>query len=186
MTQMLNDSTKYSEKQWQKEILQIVQILFPKYIRVFEEVHIRDVYSGSNKRLDYMLLDSNGNIDIIEIKKPFDNCLVSPTKYRNNYVPKKELSGTIMQIEKYIYFLNKWGIDGEDKLTTKYQSVLPQNLRVRIVNPLGIIIMGRENLLNKDQIDDLEIIKRKYRNIVDIISYDDLLNRLQLIIGKFS
>ena len=48
--------------------------------------------------------------DVIEIKKPFENCVVTKKKYRDNYTPMKELSGTIIAIrKKYIFHLNKWG-----------------------------------------------------------------------------
>jgi hypothetical protein len=30
-------------------------------------------------------------------------------QYRNNHIPLRELSGAVMQIEKYIYYLNRWG-----------------------------------------------------------------------------
>ncbi len=39
--------------------------------------------------------------------------------------------------------------------------------------------------LSLPQLFDFELIKRKYANIVDILSYDDLLSRLSKIIEKF-
>ncbi|MFY1612152.1 Shedu anti-phage system protein SduA domain-containing protein [Macellibacteroides fermentans] len=56
------------------------------------------------------MVDSGGNIDIIEIKKPMDNCIITKSQYRDNFIPMRELSGTVMQIEKYIFYLNKWGL----------------------------------------------------------------------------
>lgn len=53
------------------------------------------------------MVDANGNIDVIEIKKPFDDILLSRGIYRGNSVPTKELSGTIMQAEKYLFHLSK-------------------------------------------------------------------------------
>ncbi len=38
--------------------------------------------------------------------------------------------------------------------------------------------MGRENNLSLDQKSDFDVVKRKYKNIVDIITYDNLLERL--------
>lgn len=180
LEEMLSNEKKYSEKQWQEKILQILLLLFPKYIAVFDEVRFEDIYSGKTRRLDYLLIDYLGHIDIIEIKKPMDAGLVSKNHYRDNHIPKRELSGTIMQIEKYIYYLNKWGRKGEEKLTKKYKKQLPEDLNIKITNPNGIIIMGRESGLNSDQLNDLEIIKRKYKNVVDIITYDDLIKRIQI------
>ena len=33
--------------------------------------------------MDFLLLDSTGNVDIVEIKKPFDNCIMTKSKYRD-------------------------------------------------------------------------------------------------------
>ncbi len=182
---MLTTQEAYTEKQWQREINQIVLLLYPKYFSVFEEVPIKDYQKNTTRFIDFMLVDTNGNIDIIEIKRPFNNSVLMKRPYRDNYVPKKELSGSIMQIEKYIYHLNKWGIKGEMILTEKYKNNLPINLEISISNPSGIIIMGRDNDLDKAQQQDFELIKRKYRNIIDIITYDDLIRRLKSLIMKF-
>ena len=176
---MLKNETKYNEKQWQKEIIQIIKLIYPKYIAVFENVTIRDIYKPINRYLDFMLIDFNGNTDIIEIKKPFGNIgIVTSSKYRDNHIPVRELSGSIMQVEKYIFYLNTWGKKGEELLTKKYSSKLPHNFSIKITNPTGIIIMGRDDSMNTKQQKDFEIIKRKYKNIVDILTYDDIVRRL--------
>lgn len=186
LTKMLENQDVYNETQWQKEILQIIQLIYPKYIAVIREVIIKDVYTNKDKKLDYLLIDSNGNTDIIEIKKPSNDSIITTNTYRDNYIPLRELSGTVMQIEKYIYYLNKWGKQGEEILTQKFKNQLPTNFEIKIINPKAIIIMGRENTLNRNQKNDFEIIKRKYSNVYDIITYDDLLRRIELLILKFS
>lgn len=184
LQKMLSEEAEYSEKQWQEEILQIILLLYPKYVFVFREVPIHAKYNEGihEKFLDFLLVDSNGNADIIEIKKPFENVIMTKSVYRDNYIPLRELSGTVMQIEKYIYYLNRWSIDGEKFLTNKYKDKLPFGLSIKITNPSGIIIMGRENNLNANQKQDFEVVKRKYKNVVDIITYDNLLERLSTMI----
>ncbi|MCP4155127.1 MAG: DUF4263 domain-containing protein [bacterium] len=176
---MLSSETSYSEQQWQEEILQISLLIYPKYLYVFKEVPVRDTYNQKNRRIDFLLVDAVGNTDIIEIKKPFDKCIVSDRKYRDNFVPLRELSGTVMQIEKYIFYLNKWGKKGEEKLTSRYRDQLPEGFTIKITNPAAIIIMGRDNELSMSQRQDFEVIKRKYKNVIDIITYDELLSRLE-------
>lgn len=183
---MLGEQESYNEKQWQTEILQILLILYPKYICVFDEVTIRDTENNIYRRLDYMLVGSNGAIDIVEIKRPFARSIMSQATYRDNYIPLRELAGSVMQIEKYIYYLNKWGRKGEEILTRTYKDQLPQNLRIRVVNPEAIIIMGRDESLTEEQRTDLEFVKRKYKNVMDIITYDDLMARLEILVAKFS
>lgn len=180
---MLKSETSYTEKQWQIEILQIILLLYPKYIFVFKEVPVRDK-GIKEKFLDFLLVDSNGHVDIVEIKQPFDKCIITEGKYRDNHIPLRELSGTIMQIEKYIYYLNRWGIAGEKFLTKKYNQELPDGFGLKIINPNGIVIMGRENELSSEQKQDFEVVKRKYKNVVDIITYDNLLERLKYTIEQ--
>ena len=91
-----------------------------------------------------------------------------------------------MQIEKYIFYLNKWGKAGEDYLTKYYKKELPAEFSIKITNPSGIIIMGRDNNLSPEQKQDFEVIKRKYKNVVDIITYDDLISRLKFTIEQLS
>jgi hypothetical protein len=180
---MLDNEDVYSEKQWQQEIIQIILLIYPKYIAVFREVPVR-VKNTNERSLDYMLVDSSGYTDIVEIKRPFGKAIITENEYRKNYIPLRELTGTIMQIEKYIYYLNRWGIEGEKKLTEKYSADLPKGLTIKITNPGGIIIMGRDHKLTEHQKADFEVVKRKYKNVVDIITYDNLLQRLKSTIEQ--
>jgi len=185
LKKMLRNENQYNEKQWQLEILQILMLLYPKYIKVFTEVRINDSYNVRIIRLDYMLIDSEGNVDVIEIKKPFENAIMTKNMYRNNYIPMRDLSGTVMQIEKYIFHLSKSGKRGEDTLTRKYKDELPENFKILITNPKGLIIMGRDNNLTKTQKSDFEIVKRKYKSVLDILTYDDLIRRLEFTIKQY-
>jgi Domain of unknown function (DUF4263) len=181
---MLGTEAGYNETAWQAEILQIILLLNPKYIKAVREAPVRDSYQNTTRRIDILLIDAAGHIDIVEIKKPFEQSILTNAVYRDNYIPLRELSGTVMQIEKYLFHLNKWGQQGEDTLTKAYAYVLPTGFRVKISNPSGIIIMGRDNNLSEAQRMDFEVVKRKYKNIIDIVTYDDLLRRLDFIVKQ--
>jgi hypothetical protein len=190
----LRDGESRSEDDWQKMIIGFLLLIFPKYVAVLQKVHIQDFYSTGGvprkRQIDIALVDASGNIDVIEIKKPFHDALLSRATYRDNYTPSRELAGSIMQAEKYLFHLSKWGADGEKKLTTRYANRLPPNLQIRITNPNAMIILGRDcrpdgtPALDQAQMLDLEIIKRKYANMIDIMTYDDLLRRLDNIIAS--
>lgn len=186
LKKMLLKEEAYSETQWQEEILDILLLLYPKYLYVFREAPVKDFYNGKNRSIDYILIDSSGNIDIVEIKKPFNKCIVTSGLYRDNYIPLRDLTGTVMQIEKYIFHLSKSGSHGERKIMQKYKDKTPSDMEIKITNPGGFIIMGRKNNLSKVQLQDFEIIKRKYKNLIDILTYDDLIERLEFIIGKWA
>lgn len=108
--------------------------------------------------------------------------MLNKSLYRENYIPTRALSGAIMQSEKYIYYLTKGGGKVEDDLNKQFNKILPPNYKFKVVNPKSIIIMGRTNNYDYQQKEDLEIIRRKYKNVIDIISYDDLLQRLRTTI----
>lgn len=187
----LRTKQHWSEKDWQKLMVQFLLLLFPKYILVIENITIHDYYSIPGKKkdryIDIGLVDSSGNLDIIEVKKPFDDKILRRTEYRGNSIPTSELSGGIMQAEKYLFHLSKWGIKGEDNLTKKYATKLPSGMSIHISNPKAIIIVGRDQIDNGNMTEnqklDFEIIKRKYTNMMDIITYDDLLRRLNRTIS---
>ena len=187
LNEMLGNLDAYLEKDWQKLIVEFLLLIFPKYVAVLENLHIKDYYKRLDKPtdryIDLTLVDSNGSIDIIEIKKPTLSPLLY--EYRKNYTPKKELAGTVMQVEKYLFHLNKWGVEGEKQINDKRGRELPSGMQIKVTNPKAMIILGRDNDFAADQRFDFEIIKRKYANIVDIMTYDDLLQRLENIIAKF-
>lgn len=184
----------WSEGDWQKLMLSFLLLLFPKYIKVLENVTIHDYYSDPSKKtnryIDIALVDANGNLDVIEVKKPFDDKILRKNQYRGNSIPTSELSGSIMQAEKYLFHLSKWGVKGEDTLTAKYATELPPSMRIRISSPKAIIIVGRDQIgganMTSSQLLDFEVIKRKYANMMDIITYDDLLRRLSNTIAALS
>ena len=61
LADMLAKETSYSEDKWQNEILKIILLLYPKYIRVFKEAPVRDTYAKKNRNIDLLLVDSSGN-----------------------------------------------------------------------------------------------------------------------------
>jgi Shedu protein SduA, C-terminal len=186
LARMLKDEETYTESQWQSGILQIIRLLHPRYIQAFERVAIRDLDAGKRREIDILLVDASGNTDILEIKKPFDKSILSEGTYRDNHIPLRELSGSVMQIEKYVYYLNRWGLEGENTLTERYAAELPKDFRINITNPTGMVIIGRDHNLTVAQKRDFEFVKRKYKSIVDIVTYDDLLRRLDFVLQQLT
>lgn len=186
LSEMLDKQNDYSEHDWQREITGILQVLNPKYIHVFREPRIHDTFNGGDRRVDFLLVDANGNVDLAEIKKPSHGNLVTKGTYRNNHVPMRELSGTIMQLEKYIFLLNRLGVSGEKSLNLQYSNELQEGTNIKITNPSGYVIVGRSNSFSSSQKLDFEVIKRKYKNLLDIMTYDDLLQRLGTIVKHWN
>ena len=89
-----------------------------------------------------------------------------------------------MQVEKYVFHLSKWGVEGERKINKKRVAERPWGMQIKITNPKAMIILGRYKDFANDQKFDFEMIKLKYVNIVDIMTHDDLLQKLANIIAK--
>lgn len=177
LNDMLDRYEAIDEKQWQEKIHNILQLLYPKYICCAREIKF---YGGKNdKQPDFLLVDANGFIDILEIKKADVRVL---TQYRNNYVAAREISGAVQQIEKYIFCLNS-SYKAQEEVTKKLTELLPHGIEVKFVNPQGILIAGRSNNFDREQLRDFELIKRQYKHVADIMTYDDLAQRLSNIIA---
>ena len=175
---MLDRYEAIDEKEWQEKIHNILQLLYPKYICCAREIKF---YGGgkNDKQPDFLLVDANGFVDILEIKKADVRML---TQYRNNYVASREVSGAIQQIEKYIFCLNSYDKAKKD-VSDKLDGMLPNGLKTQVVNPQGILLAGRSNEFSNEQKKDFELIKRQYKHVADIMTYDDLAQRLRNIIA---
>ena len=178
LNDMLDRYEAIDEKQWQEKIHNILQLLYPKYICCAREIKF---FGGKNdKQPDFLLVDANGFVDILEIKKADVRVL---TQYRNNYVAAREISGAVQQIEKYIYCLNS-SYKAQEEVAKKLTEFLPDSMEVKFVNPQGILIAGRSNNFDREQLRDFELIKRQYKHVADIMTYDDLAQRLRNIIAS--
>ena len=126
LERMLADPEPYSEKVWQEKIYEIICVLYPKYIASFREIEIGNDGRHS-KKPDFILVDSSGFVDLLEIKKPNNQKVVSSTEYRNNNVAGRDLEGAIVQIEKYVYILNHEGEARAKKYEIKLQVIFRQD-----------------------------------------------------------
>lgn len=167
-----------SEKEWQNKILDILLLIYPQYQIVIDEVGL-----SNRRRVDFILVDFFNNIDIVEIKTP-EKKLLKNSKYRDHYVPSHELTGTAMQIEYYLRELHENSSFNIQKIKRK---LLEKSFdsEVKINNVKGIIIMGRTNEFSSEQQETYRIMKNQYSNIINIISYDELLDMLERILNRF-
>lgn len=185
LVELLNREQGVKEAVWQEQIHGLLRLLYPKYIAGVREIVIKGV-DRHDKRPDFLLVDANGYIDILEIKKPSVQLLTKQSSYRNSYVPVRDLAGAIQQIEKYIYCLNAGGKDGEQNLQKQLADKIPSSVTPKVVNPQGILLLGRSKDFNHQQKTDFELIKRQYKHIAEIMTYDDLLQRIDNIIAALS
>ncbi len=180
----IDNCDAYEEDVFQKAISEIVCFIFPKYLYAVREVQFKG-FDAHDKRPDFVLIDYNGMIDFMEIKKPSVK-LINVRTYRNNYSPSHELSGATQQVEKYIACIQRHAEEWESKTPLKIVKVIPEKMHLRVVNPQGLIIMGDASSFSQNQRKDFELIKRQYKHVTEIITYDDLLGRVDNMILALS
>lgn len=185
----LIDQDEMSEIEWEKQILRFIQLLYPRYICTLRQLVVHEWMTNPKKRtkrqIDIALFDADGHIDVIEIKKPSVGTIFRSAQDHDNNIPSLALSKTIMQIEKYVLYLQKGGYELERELNASYAKFLPGKIPIKVVNPRGIIVFGRSRDLSADQVLDFEVLRRKFSHIADIMTYDDLLTRFKNILSKF-
>jgi hypothetical protein len=178
----LNNYISTPEKEWQEEILKVFRLIYPKYVYIGEKLNLKSFKDCSRLETDITITDFEGNIDLIEIKKPSPDIFYK-SKYRKNYYPVREITGTCMQLQNYLISLQKTKTEDLNSAPNKDHLQVPNNFDVKAITPKGIIIYGLEEQLTTEEAkSDFQILKNMYANIIDFITYDDLIRRLERII----
>lgn len=186
LSNLLENSQDSTEDEWQKNLINLIPLLFPQYVAALPKVSINDVTGTKSKRreIDFLLINSNGCVDVCEIKKPFEkNRVIRKSKYRDNYIPARELTGSVVQAEKYIYYLSQWGHQGEVELSERLKSKGKIDFDLHFSNPKGLILLGDCNFSEEEKYD-FELIRKHYGNMIDIVTYNDLLERFERILTQ--
>lgn len=178
---MLKNSEKFLESAWQKEILTIFRFIYPQYVYVEEKLILQSISDDKKLETDIVLIDTDGNIDLIEIKRP-DEFIQYKSDYRNNYIPSKNLIGTCMQLQNYLNCLIRTPQKELEKF--RQERALSKDIVLKVNSPKGFIIFGRDNYITSDEKRKMNFFttRRMFANIVDIITYDELIRRLNNII----
>jgi len=181
LKEMLRNRHSYNELIWQLEILRLFRVIYPQYVRIIKNVKLT-VVNGHQKIADFLIVNSLGYVDVIEVKIPDKKVILKSQRYRNNAIPSKELSNSVIQIENYLYSLSSWGKKGEETLTALYKDKLPDGMQLRISNPRGLLIIGMLEDLDEDELFGFELTRRHYSHIIDIMTYDDMIKRIDTLI----
>ncbi|WP_314049306.1 Shedu immune nuclease family protein [Peptostreptococcus stomatis] len=180
---MLNESEKYSEDDWQMAIAKILMLLNSNYIGFLEKLRIPIEEEGEFREPDFLLVDASGFIDIIEIKKADNIQILNKREYRNNFIPSQELSGAIMQCNKYCFWLTQNRKNNEALISKKIKEKYGIDMNIR--SPKFTIILGRSIDFTERQKKDFKTIKNQYNYMNEILTYDDIIIKLERIIGTF-
>lgn len=139
------------------------------YITAIEKLNIA---IGDTKFPDFLLVTHDNYLDVMEIKKP-NTPILKPDASRGNYYFDSEQSKAVIQTENYIHNVTKH----QDTVRTYLKD--RHNIKIRAVRPRGIILAGdsRDFTIPKEQ-DDFRLLSQGIKNVT-IVTYDELLTRLQ-------
>ena len=154
------------------------QIYFAKNILFFQDSYIRrieklNVIVAGTQFPDFLVVTSDGYLDILEIKKP-DTSLLREDGSRHNFYWSPDVAKAISQVENYIDRVTKHSDAIRNKLRDDHK------IDLRIIKPRGLVIGGRATQFagSSKMADDFRLLNEGLKN-VEIVPYDELSQRLK-------
>lgn len=158
-----------SEAKWGVHLKRNLFLIDSKYIKVIPEINV--MLAGARK-VDFGLVDSQGYMDIFEIKKP-STALLAKSQDRGNYYWSTDAIKALVQAEKYLH-------NAERKASSLTEDIKREkDISVEIIRPRAFVLLGqRSQLDNKNKKEDFQVLRKSLKNI-EIILYDELLERIE-------
>lgn len=161
---------KTSETTWGKFLEDNLFLIDSKYIHSLPQLNL--VLAGARK-VDFGLVDTQGYLDLFEIKKPETKLITSKKDTRGNYVWDRQAMEAIVQAEKYLLHAETKRNDLKDDIKRERQITLD------VIRPRSFVIMGSSSQIdNEEKRLDFRMLKNQFKNI-EIILYDELLDRIK-------
>lgn len=163
----------HPESWWQSFIKSNILLIQQGYIRALDKLNVAVV---DTKFPDFCLVTHDSYIDILEIKRP-DTPLLNHDQSRDNYYWNPEMCKAISQVENYIEQISNKASDIRSHLRDK------EGIDIKAVRPRGIVLAGKSaQFSGQKQKDDFRLLSHGIKNVT-IVTYDELLTRLNNYIG---
>ena len=151
-------------------LIDVIKLVFREYIYLLDNMD--DLNIEPQGRV-VGLLDRNYHLDIIYIDDTCIDGLATKNKYEQGHRQRHEVTGRVLSVEKYLHDLVRMGEEAEDILTKKDLNGVNGN--IKIVNPRAILLFKDAAALEEEQrLEDFELTRRQYRNIIEMTTMDDL------------
>jgi hypothetical protein len=162
-------SNQHAESWWQNYIQARILIMQQGYIRPIEKMNVA---IGNTKFPDFALVTHDNYLDILEIKKP-DTAVLKLDTSRGNYHWDIEISRAIIQVENYLEHITNNAAQVRSFIKDSY------DLELKVVRPRGFILAGNSTQFSlQKQRDDFRLLSHGLKNVM-VITYDELLTRLE-------
>jgi hypothetical protein len=160
---------QHPESWWQNYIQARILLMQQGYIRPVEKMNVA---IGNTKYPDFALVTHDNYLDILEIKKP-DTTILKEDKSRGNYHWDTEISRAIIQVENYLEHIANQAAEVRSFVKDNYA------LELKVVRPRGFILAGNsDEFSTQKQRDDFRLLSHGLKNVT-VITYDELLVRLE-------
>jgi len=162
------------EQKWGHFLQKHLYLIDSKYVSVIGQLN---VVLGGERKVDFGLIDSQGYLDLFEIKKPTTQLLAGSTD-RGNYYWSSDAIKAITQAEKYLY-------NAERKASALAEDIRREKkIVVSVIRPRAVVIMGHSGQLDVPEKEtDFRILRMSLKN-VDVVTYDELLQRMKNQMSK--
>jgi hypothetical protein len=172
-------NNQHPESWWQNYIQARILLMQQGYIRPVEKMNVA---IGNTKYPDFALVTHDNYLDILEIKKP-DTTILKEDKSRGNYYWDTEISRAIIQVENYLEHIANQAAEVRSFVKDNYA------LELKVVRPRGFILAGNSaEFSTQKQRDDFRLLSHGLKNVT-VITYDELLVRLEnhiRVLDKYS
>jgi len=170
--ELLDDNP--AESRWGQFLKKNLFLIESKYIKIISELNV--VLAGARK-VDFGLIDSQGYLDLFEIKKPSTRLLAS-RKDRGNYYWSSQAVKALVQAEKYLFNADRKASSLAEDINRE------RGLTVRVVRPRVVVVMGHSDQLDSEtKREDFRVLRMSLKNL-EIVLYDELLERLRNQMSK--
>ncbi len=153
---------KKDEEVWQKFFSQFMWILGSDYIEILDERVI-----DPENIVDYLMKSYDGYVDIIELKLP------TAPFWTDNFVPRSELTSSIMQCMRYLLEIERRINDNK---------FIENVNNTPIAKPRITLIYGRSYNWQRGAKEAYRILNSGFQNLT-ILTYDHVLQRAERIVG---
>ncbi|MCO5143141.1 MAG: DUF4263 domain-containing protein [Oligoflexia bacterium] len=169
----------HPESWWQTYIKTNILLIQQGYIDALDKLNVA---VGDTKFPDFCLITHDNYLDVLEIKKP-DTGLLREDSSRGNFYWDTEVSKAISQTENYVQHIQSKA----DAVRSYLQD--ERKISIKAVRPRGIILVGdARQFETQKQKDDFRLLSQGMKGIT-ILTYDELLTRLENyihVLEKFS
>jgi len=161
--------TNLVESNWQQWFENNSWVLGSEFVQVLNERTI-----DTKNISDFLMEAYDGFLDIIEIKRPEGGMSFwANSQDHGNYYPSTELTKAITQSSKYIYEVER------EANSIKF---LERVNHVKTIKPRCILIFGRSNQWDREQVEAYRILNSEYHSL-SIMTYDHVLDRAKRMVG---